>query len=29
MTAFFAHVLTGAALGWLIWRISPKWLKGK
>lgn len=29
MTAFLAHVLIGAAVGWLIWRVSPRRLKGK
>ncbi len=29
MTSFLAHVLTGAAVGWLIWRVSPPWLSGR
>ena len=29
MTSFLAHLLLGAACGWLIWRISPPWLRGK
>lgn len=29
MTAFLAHVLTGAAVGWLIWRVSPIGLSGR
>ena len=23
------HALAGAALGWLIWRLSPRWLRGE
>jgi hypothetical protein len=29
MISFLAHLLLGAACGWLIWRISPPWLKGR
>lgn len=29
MTAFLAHLFLGAAVGWLIWRISPPWLRGR
>lgn len=29
MTHFLYHALTGAAIGWLIWYVSPPWLKGK
>jgi len=29
MTSFLAHLALGAALGWLIWRISPPFLKGE
>jgi hypothetical protein len=29
MTALLAHLALGAAAGWLIWRISPPWLKGR
>jgi len=28
LTAFLLHGLAGAAVGWLLWRISPPWLKG-
>jgi len=28
-SAFLAHLTLGAAAGWLIWRFSPPWLKGK
>jgi len=29
MTSLLAHAITGAAVGWLIWRVSPSFLKGK
>jgi hypothetical protein len=28
-SAFLVHLALGAAAGWLIWRFSPPWLKGK
>ncbi len=28
MIPLLAHILTGAATGWLVWYISPAWLKG-
>lgn len=29
MTSFLLHLALGAACGFLIWRISPPFLKGK
>lgn len=29
MAAFLLHLALGAASGWLIWRVSPPWLRGK
>lgn len=29
MTALLVHLAIGAACGWLVWRISPPWLKGR
>ena len=29
MTSLLAHAITGAAIGWLVWYLSPPWLKGK
>ncbi len=26
---FVAHALLGAALGFVVWRISPKWMRGQ
>ncbi len=28
-SGFLPHILLGAGIGWLVWRISPAWLKGK
>jgi len=29
VTAFLLHMLAGAAVGWLLWRIAPPWLHGE
>jgi hypothetical protein len=29
LTSLLVHILTGAAVGWLVWYFSPAWLKGK
>lgn len=29
MIHLLEHVALGAACGWLIWRLSPPWLKGR
>jgi len=29
VTAFLLHMLAGAAVGWLLWRISPSIIKGE
>jgi len=26
---FLLHMLAGAAVGWLLWRIAPPWLHGE
>jgi hypothetical protein len=25
-SSFLAHVLSGAAIGWLVWRLAPRWV---
>lgn len=29
MIPFLSHLALGAGIGWLAWRISPPWLKGR
>ena len=29
MISLLAHILAGAFLGWLLWKISPPTIKGK
>lgn len=29
MIPFLSHLALGAACGWIIWRVSPAFLKGK